>query len=54
MSPYGSVPHIIGSEEYNHDNNCGLAGNSALLVVFQQNPYAFQEQIHQDLFCLLD
>ncbi|KAF0905986.1 hypothetical protein E2562_009007, partial [Oryza meyeriana var. granulata] len=25
MSAYGPLPHIIGSEEYNHDNSCGLA-----------------------------
>lgn len=25
MSTYGPLPHIIGSEEYNHDNSCGLA-----------------------------
>uniref|UniRef100_A0A0E0ED53 Uncharacterized protein n=1 Tax=Oryza meridionalis TaxID=40149 RepID=A0A0E0ED53_9ORYZ len=25
MSAYGPLPHIIGSEEYIHDNSCGLA-----------------------------
>ncbi|XP_062190511.1 uncharacterized protein LOC133893499 [Phragmites australis] len=25
MSTNGPLPHIIGSEEYNHDNSCGLA-----------------------------
>jgi hypothetical protein len=28
MSTYSPLPHIIGSEEYNHDNSCGLAGNT--------------------------
>ncbi|KAL6656775.1 hypothetical protein ACP70R_004555 [Stipagrostis hirtigluma subsp. patula] len=25
MSTHGPLPHIIGSEEYNHDHSCGLA-----------------------------
>ncbi|GJN32739.1 hypothetical protein PR202_gb21262 [Eleusine coracana subsp. coracana] len=32
MSTYGSLPHIIGSEEYNHDNSCGLADDAQHLT----------------------
>ncbi|CAN6219249.1 unnamed protein product [Urochloa humidicola] len=28
MSTYSPLPHIIGSEEYNHDNSCGLADDA--------------------------
>lgn len=29
-APHGQLPHIIGSEEYNHDNSCGLIDDLAL------------------------
>ncbi|KAK3127401.1 hypothetical protein QOZ80_7AG0572800 [Eleusine coracana subsp. coracana] len=32
MSTYGPLPHIIGSEEYNHDNSCGLADDGQHLT----------------------
>ncbi|TVU38413.1 hypothetical protein EJB05_11781 [Eragrostis curvula] len=32
MSTHGPLPHIIGSEEYNHDNSCGLADDAQPLT----------------------
>ncbi|CAN6211999.1 unnamed protein product [Urochloa humidicola] len=32
MSTYNPLPHIIGSEEYNHDNSCGLADDAQIVT----------------------
>nr|TKW35330.1 hypothetical protein SEVIR_2G364500v2 [Setaria viridis] len=32
MSTYNPLPHIIGSEEYNHDNSCGLADDAQAIT----------------------
>ncbi|CAD6217595.1 unnamed protein product [Miscanthus lutarioriparius] len=32
MSTYSPLPHIIGSEEYNHDNSCGLADDAQTMT----------------------
>ncbi|CAL5072126.1 unnamed protein product [Urochloa decumbens] len=32
MSTYNPLPHIIGSEEYNHDNSCGLADDAQIVA----------------------
>jgi hypothetical protein len=51
MSTYSPLPHIIGSEEYNHDNSCGLAGNTDFFSFFLQKKFrSFYGQIHLSLF----
>nr|CAB3458340.1 unnamed protein product [Digitaria exilis] len=32
MSTYSPLPHIIGSEEYNHDNSCGVADDAQTIT----------------------
>ncbi|KAF8669270.1 hypothetical protein HU200_051604 [Digitaria exilis] len=34
MSTYSPLPHIIGSEEYNHDNSCGVADDAQTIDDF--------------------
>lgn len=46
MSAYGPLPHIIGSEEYIHDNSCGLAGISIIQLFFFGNNFILCEYTH--------
>jgi hypothetical protein len=49
-----SLAHIIGFEQCSHDNSCGLAGFTAVLVVFQQHPYAMVKyRVESHIFCVL-